>query len=134
MMSQQGGSLKNAGGDQNPNTSLDGGMKTQPDTMKMGTQQDVDDGPRRVQQRFQSLSLRDYYDTSALTVILSKGLEELARQRSIFHSFHYLHDIVGLQTRLNFLRNISSKMTQMELCKLVSLLTMMDLLTCNLYS
>lgn len=67
-----------------PNTSLDAGVKADPRADKKTTM--MDDGPRQVQQRFSSLSLRDYYDSSALTVILSKGLEELARQRYSYQS------------------------------------------------
>mmetsp|Transcript_12716 Transcript_12716/g.14605 ORF Transcript_12716/g.14605 Transcript_12716/m.14605 type:complete len:110 (+) Transcript_12716:14-343(+) len=89
MVSQQSGSMKGSNqpsfqGNDNPNTSLDGSVKNQQNnTMKMNKTSDpeIDDGPRKVQQRFQSLSLRDYYDTSALTTILSKGLEELAKNR-----------------------------------------------------
>jgi len=36
---------------------------------------------KKVQTKFQSVSLREYYDGSNMTLVLTKGLEELGRLR-----------------------------------------------------
>mmetsp|Transcript_17215 Transcript_17215/g.15094 ORF Transcript_17215/g.15094 Transcript_17215/m.15094 type:complete len:111 (+) Transcript_17215:70-402(+) len=36
---------------------------------------------KKIQTKFQSVSLREYYDSTNLTLVLTKGLEELGRQR-----------------------------------------------------
>ena len=58
-----GGSQKDASGDNQNGSAID-----EPEVKK-------------IQTKFQSVSLREYYDSTNLTLVLTKGLEELGRQR-----------------------------------------------------